>query len=780
MQRRERSIRFIIFLLVAVLLCQPVAVFAEPAGSGGVKTIPSRMKADIDIIFGDATVKPENMPKTTPSPTPAQMQDQSSDQIDIIFGDATVKPTKTPTPVPVQPVQPNTQGDIIFGEATVKPTKKPTPTPKPTPKVTPNQQHSGGSGQTISEKTRRVLMIYMIGSDLESEDALATDDLKELLETELDPAATTVFICAGGANNWHELNLGSGEMAYYRLEGKGYTCLTNPRNVSMGRPATLSAFLKYCKKNSDAQIYDLILWDHGAGPIYGYGNDESHNKEGMTLPQLASALKSAGFGPGNKLELICFDACVMGSLETVAYLSPYADYMLASEDVMPGYGLDYTKLDGNLLKQASSFKWIDRFASGTVNEFYKRYSISVTLSVYDLTRLRYVTAELNNLFNRKFTKDECVALSRRVSGVKHVDHNGFIYDLYDLYGFADSLGSQAKPLQDALGNLIRVHYANNAARGFNGLSFYFPLNNSKTKQYSVSQYKAFSGSGLGNYYNFLASYIQKIRGIFGAPLPPLVKKALGGKTPEDQHNEPNVEVQDNVPVANAVVPAERGLRFEVPLDAELLNNFVRSYYLILRKDDADKYILVEQGHGLDLSDDGILSVTLTDRIRMLVGSDGQTQVLPFTESERGQGYLKGGTRFLRRREHDIRMMTAGLLIDAEKPEGQVISLSPYSDNPMMAMTNDVPQPDDYLTPIYEVRQITTDDSGEVLPYYFWAEADTGVMYGRELKVGENGLQIVQAPCEEGAVYCVQMCVEDVYGVTYATALSPLNVTEGSK
>lgn len=775
MQQHKKIIRFIVFLLVMVLLYHSVAVFAEPAVLGGSETIHARMKADVDIIFGDTTVKPEHVQGTTPTPTPVPTPDQSSGEIDIIFGDTTVQPTKKPTPVPVQP---NTQGNIIFGEATVKPTQK--PTPKPTPKVTPNHQSSGGSGQTVSGKTNRVLMIYMIGSNLETDDESATNDLKELQETQLDLSATTVFVCAGGANYWHGLSLGPGEMAYYRLNEKSYTRLTKPRNISMGRPTTLTEFLKYCKKNSDAQIYDLILWDHGGGPIYGFGMDEAHKDEGMTLPQIASALKSAGFGPSKKLELICFDACLMGNLETVAYLSPYADYMLASEDSMPGPGMDYSKLDGQLLKQDSAFKWIDRFASGTVNEFYKRYSSSVTLSVYDLKALSRVTSELNNLFNRKFTKDECVALSRRVSGVKHVDHNTFIYDLYDLFGFTASLGSQAKQLQNALGNLVRAHYANDAARGFNGLSFYFPLNNSQQKKYSVSQYKAFSGSGLGNYYSFLTSYIQKIRGIFGMPLPPLVKKALGGKTPEDQHNESNVEVQDNVPVSNAVVSAPKGLRFGVPLDAELLNNFVRSYYLILRKDDADKYILVEQGHGLDLSEDGILSVTLADRIRMIVGSDGQTQVLPFTESERGQGYLKGGTRFLRRREHDVRMMTAGLLIDAEKPEGQVISMSPYSDNPMLAVTDDVPQPDDYLTPIYEVRQITTDDNGEVLPYYFWAEADTGVMYGRELKVGENGLQMIQAPCEEGVEYFVQMCVEDVYGVTYATALSPLNVTEGSK
>lgn len=621
-------------------------------------------------------------------------------------------------------------------------------------------------------------MLYIIGSNLESQYSLATKDMRELLDANLDLNNTTVYICAGGTKNWHSLDLASGEMAIYQLTSTGLKRLTQPRQISMGRPATLTSFLSFCRERTAADKYVLILWDHAGGPIIGYGEDEAHENEGMSLHDLASAIQSGGFGGRKKLEAVIFDVCLMGNLETAAFMSPYAEYMLASEDSAPGNGLDYSKLSSTALTKDDTVTWLEILADRTVNEFYKYHPDSVTLSVYDLSIISEVTAEMNKLFAGSFTKDSLVAISRRVTGVRHVDHDSFVFDLYDLYGFAVSFGLEGRGLQRALSRLIIAHYGNPESLGLNGLSFYFPLANSDTKQAFVQRYKQFADSGyLVNYYQFLLSYVQNVRGVFGKSLPPLEKRALGGSGAENQHNEPSVTVQSNVSVSNSIELVEKGLLFEVPLDPELLNSFVQSYYLILRKDGQDVYRLVEQGHGLVLSEKGVLSVTLMDHVRMISGEDGQMQILPFIESERGESYLKGGTRLLRRRIRDVQMMTGRVIHNQETPSGHMMSLSPFTDSPMMMRVDETLEKEDCLTPVYQVRRLTLDNNGEPLPFYFWKEEDTGVVYGKEFVVGKDGPHIAFLPCGSDAEYYVQICVEDVYGVTYATSLTPLNKKE---
>ena len=43
-----------------------------------------------------------------------------------------------------------------------------------------------------------------------------------------------------------------------------------------------------------------------------------------------------------EFEIIGFDTCLMATLETAAALSPYGRYMVASEEIEPGTGWDYT------------------------------------------------------------------------------------------------------------------------------------------------------------------------------------------------------------------------------------------------------------------------------------------------------------------------------------------------------------------------------------------------------------------------------------------------------
>ena len=68
--------------------------------------------------------------------------------------------------------------------------------------------------------------------------------------------------------------------------------------------------------------------------------DEDGRCDRLTLGEISQALGSTPFRT-EKLTLIGFDACLMGSLETALTVSPFAEYMTASPDIETDSGWDY-------------------------------------------------------------------------------------------------------------------------------------------------------------------------------------------------------------------------------------------------------------------------------------------------------------------------------------------------------------------------------------------------------------------------------------------------------
>ena len=111
------------------------------------------------------------------------------------------------------------------------------------------------------------------------------------------------------------------------------------KGQSMTDPNTLASFIQFCAKEAPADRYILIFWDHGGGSVTGYGYDERYPNDTMDIGEIGKALKNGGV----KFDLVGFDACLMGTLETAIAVEPYADYMLASEESEPGTGWYYTR-----------------------------------------------------------------------------------------------------------------------------------------------------------------------------------------------------------------------------------------------------------------------------------------------------------------------------------------------------------------------------------------------------------------------------------------------------
>jgi hypothetical protein len=137
-------------------------------------------------------------------------------------------------------------------------------------------------------------------------------------------------------------------------------------DVNMADPKHLSDFVQWGMKNYPAKHYMLIINDHGYG-FMGAADDKG-NKDTMNLPALGKAfgditeqmnkdtvvngVKDAANKTGKKIDIIGFDACLMGQVEVGYELKDYADLMVASQEVIGSGGWPY----GNFETQQAQFR----------------------------------------------------------------------------------------------------------------------------------------------------------------------------------------------------------------------------------------------------------------------------------------------------------------------------------------------------------------------------------------------------------------------------------------
>ena len=192
-------------------------------------------------------------------------------------------------------------------------------------------------------KAKTTLLVYFLASDLLNGRG-AERDLENMLNAKNSKDINVVLQIGGGKYNGKFAGVNMKETKRYRLvpvanSSTGWTlealpAAQQPAQVAMNKPQTLSDFMKWGASAFPAEKYAISLWDHGGGPILGFGQDLSLGGGTMlTLNEITSAFKDSGV----KFELAGFDACLMASLEVASVLSPYVNFLVASEDITTGW-----------------------------------------------------------------------------------------------------------------------------------------------------------------------------------------------------------------------------------------------------------------------------------------------------------------------------------------------------------------------------------------------------------------------------------------------------------
>lgn len=332
--------------------------------------------------------------------------------------------------------------------------------------------------------------LYLCGSNLESKQGWASKTLEELTGERL-PDNVTVVIQTGGSKGWQNDTVTAEKNGRYVIENGTLTLVDSAPAISMGDGDTLAGFLTFCAEQYPADRTAVVLWNHGGGPLKGACFDEMSNFDALTLPELDTAF-GAGVAArgGKKFDLVGFDACLMGSLETAATLSDDADYLVASEEIEPGAGWDYTALLATMGRSAVAVDVAKAVCDGYMEKCESRNKgASATLAVIDLGKVQAVSEALDGALVslRENRGADLHALRRMAFCSRSAESFGGATDseglsnLVDLRGMAESLAARPdlngegwQALVDAIDDAVVYAVNGSATRGANGLSLWYP------------------------------------------------------------------------------------------------------------------------------------------------------------------------------------------------------------------------------------------------------------------------------------------------------------------
>lgn len=203
--------------------------------------------------------------------------------------------------------------------------------------------------------------------------------------------------------------------------------------MDSGDPETVISCCRWAITEHPARNFAFVPWDHGSGPVdldrgkihnpielfafnpdtrkleidrsIGYfefleqqrdrwwlnrgvcwddstGNYLTNQKFDYALHTVRSRYLN-----GEKFALIIFDACLMASLEIGNICKNHADYMIASQEVELGAGLEYKKVLSPFIHQSLSPADFARHIVRTYDEVYSRITDDYTYSALDLNQI---------------------------------------------------------------------------------------------------------------------------------------------------------------------------------------------------------------------------------------------------------------------------------------------------------------------------------------------------------------------------------------------------------
>lgn len=143
----------------------------------------------------------------------------------------------------------------------------------------------------------------------------------------------------------------------------------------------------------------IIGWDHGSGPLnrivrgIAYDFTTGHY---LTDIDVLLVMQKISQKINRKVDILAYDACLMAGIELQAPYASYVEYVVASQETIPGTGWDYSRALKSITAGSSAADvaqaWVQAY-----NAAYGPYIKDYTLSAVDLTQAQKVAENVNQV-----------------------------------------------------------------------------------------------------------------------------------------------------------------------------------------------------------------------------------------------------------------------------------------------------------------------------------------------------------------------------------------------
>ena len=309
--------------------------------------------------------------------------------------------------------------------------------------------------------------------------------------------------------------------------------------VNMADPATLVDFVTWAVETFPADHYMLVMSDHGMGWPGGWTDPAPGSKVSHTAPlqkmvgnamytdllddALAEITRQTGI---EKIDIIGMDACLMGQLEVLSAMQPYARYAITSEETEPALGWAYTAFlqaltenpgmsaadlsklvvqsyidyDQRIVDEQARIAYLNDLRSGyrSSQQLAQIIGKSVTISAVDLSKLPALMDSVNDLaYSMQDIDQSAVAAARsyalpftnifsKTGPSSYIDLGSFVQILKQ-----KSSNGQVRQLADqvmaGIGDAVIAEKHGSNKNGATGVAIYFPNSALYQSPYSGSQ-----------------------------------------------------------------------------------------------------------------------------------------------------------------------------------------------------------------------------------------------------------------------------------------------------
>lgn len=603
------------------------------------------------------------------------------------------------------------------------------------------------------KESHRTIMIYMIGSDLETEGRAGTNDIKEIIDAEYNTEDVNIVLYIGGAKKWHMSEIDENENAIFEIEDDELKKVKSYKLKPMNNKNTLTEFIDYTYENYDSKKYSLILWDHGGGPIWGYGKDEN-DKSGslMSIKDIDEALNNSELIKNEKLEFLGFDACLMSSIEIANAYKEEAEYLIAAAEIEPGDGWDYHFLN-EINKETTSVEmgihiidYYHKFYIENPSGIYGYYyTPSVTLSLIDLSKIDTLVASVNDLFGAiepNISVSTYNTIARSASRTKIYGTEG--YDLLDLYSLVNGFeGYQSKvgEVQNSIRSAVVYHKTN--IGGCTGLSIYFPVDTRTVYNQMLNEYGYKDVAISETYTTFLNNYVKISNG------KSLVTSDIKTLTPTVSSNEVSATLPDDI-----------------------VENYEKSDYIIFRKIQEDgSFLPVYNGKDVIIEGNKIQAKVPNRRIAVSnLNGGGVEDIIVFEKESDSKSITYTAYAVLQKWDEEnfaesfeTEAVEVTIKLDIKTNEAKIIDIKDLDEEVSGKKTYNL---NEWTTISFASSSyLLQDENGNKLEE--WQQTDT--MYGAEIIIAE-GYKFYASTLDKNEEYYYMFRVADTQGNVYETNL----------